>query len=214
MTHLANIQKTGLVLWALLLVAGCGGKKADPVVPKDPSIAISCIGVLPARTTVDFDRTVSVTQAKQLKEGARMLDQLLRQELSSVDTFRFVSPATVSGLESNNQGNGLERAQAIGAHLSCNALLETTISRYADRVGSQYSAEEPASVAFEYTLYEVEKGRVLCQGQFDEIQKSVMENLYNWSRASSRGFKWITAEQMLREGVHDKFSRCSYLVAD
>ena len=38
-----------------------------------------------------------------------------------------------------------------------------------------------------------------------------MENLYNFSSAKQRGFTWITAEELLREGLVKKLGECSYL---
>ena len=54
-------------------------------------------------------------------------------------------------------------------------------------------------------------GQVLCRGRFDETQESVMENLFNFSSARKRGFTWVTAEEMLREGLQNKLSECPYL---
>lgn len=212
MISITNRKITGLFLASLLLVAGCSGKTSEPVVQKDPDIALSCIGVLPVQTTVEFDRAVSKAEANKLKEGGRVLGHLIQQQLSDTENIRYISADKIAGIETSSKGNGLERAREIGSRVSCNALLETTISKYSDRVGSEYSVDKPAAVAFEYTLYELDKGRVLCQGQFDEVQKSVMENLYNWNRASGRGFKWVAAEQLLREGLKAKFSKCSYLM--
>ena len=37
-----------------------------------------------------------------------------------------------------------------------------------------------------------------------------MENLLNLNKASSRGFSWVTAEVLMREGLKDRLSQCSY----
>jgi len=38
-----------------------------------------------------------------------------------------------------------------------------------------------------------------------------MENLFNIKAATERGFTWVTAEQLMREGMWDRFEKCSYL---
>jgi hypothetical protein len=85
------------------------------------------------------------------------------------------------------------------------------LRRYKDRVGGQYTAKEPASVAFDFRLIAIPEGAVLCSGTFDEVQKSVMENLFNIKAATERGFTWVTAEQLMREGLRARFEKCSYL---
>ena len=53
---------------------------------------------------------------------------------------------------------------------------------------------------------------MLCHGRFDERQQSVMENLLSLGKASSRGFSWITAEQLMREGLKERLDQCGYFL--
>ena len=78
--------------------------------------------------------------------------------------------------------------------------------------GIVYGVKEPAAVTFDYRLYEVNEGKVLCHGRFDERQQSVMENLLTLGKASSRGFSWITAEQLMREGLKERLDQCGYFL--
>ena len=64
---------------------------------------------------------------------------------------------------------------------------------------------------FAYRLYETGEGRVLCHGRVDERQQSVMENLFTLSKAKSRGLIWLSAEELARDGLREKFGECSYL---
>ncbi len=114
----------------------------------------------------------------------------------------------------NLPAQSLARARVIADRLSCNTVLETTLRRYKDRVGGQYTAKNPASVAFDFRLIAIPEGVVLCSGTFDEVQQSVMENLYNFKSATERGFTWVTAEQLMREGLRARFSECPYLAED
>ena len=37
-----------------------------------------------------------------------------------------------------------------------------------------------------------------------------MENLLEWNKANTRGFVWITAEELMREGVKGKLAASPY----
>ncbi len=195
----------------LLLLAGCAGRQQEAEKPQEPAVAVTCIAVLPATSVVNFDETISFAEAKKLRKGVQVLDRLLQEQFAGRKDIRFVSDSQLYGMEGNLADNFLEQAGAIARRFSCNAVLETTLWRYSERVGGKYTAKEPASVTFEYRLVETDNGTVLCQGRYDEVQKSVLENLYNLKKASERGFTWVTAEELLREGLHDKFDQCSYL---
>ena len=200
------------LIFILFSLAGCSSKKEVSVVQRDPSLAISCIGVLPVHIKKAEQSAVSFSEAKNLQEGAFILNQLVRSELSGRQEFRFVNEAQVRNLQPQNGSTEMSMLQSLAEQLSCNAMLEISLERYIDRVGGEYTAKTPASVAFQYNLYEMNHGRVLCHGRYSEVQKSLMENLYNWKLANSRGFKWITADQLMHEGLKEKFSQCSYLV--
>ena len=72
------------------------------------------------------------------------------------------------------------------------------------------TAEEPASVAFEMKLIGIDTGVVLWSAKYDEVQKSALENLYDWGKSRSRGFTWITAEELMKEGIQEKFGVSPY----
>ena len=196
----------------MFIFSGCAKKPEQKPVPIDPGLAISCIGVMPTHPAVDVSSAMSFAQAKQLKEGATIMDALLKKEFAGRREFRFVNPAQMYGVDVDSGGSGLAHLQRIAEQMSCNAILEISISRFSDRVGGEYTAKDPASVAFQYRLSEVGEGKILCQGSFDEVQQSLMENLYNWKSAKNRGFTWVTSEQLLQEGIHEKFSQCGYLL--
>ncbi len=211
-----SIRRTftlGLLCLSLLSV-GCSKNTTSQPVPEVSGYAVTCIGVLPAVTPYNFDDNVPAAEAKQLQNGVRVLDRLLKQQFISRSDVRLVSDGQISGMDKNLPAQPLARARVIADQLSCNVVLETTLRRYRDRVGGKYTASDPASVAFDYRLITIPDGTVLCSGTFDVVQKSVMENLYNFKTASERGFTWVTAEQLVKEGLQARFSECSYFAAD
>jgi len=202
-------------LGCISLLISCSGKQSfSSADQEDPGFAVNCIAVLPATTFVEFDKAVPAAQQQQLNDGIPVFDRVLQQQLISRADVRLVSDGQIAGMDTNLPAQPLERAQVIAERLSCNAVLETTLRRYKDRVGSLYSAQDPASVAFDYRLFSMPDGTVLCRGSFDETQQSVMENLLSFNAARERGFSWITSEQLLKEGVRDRFEDCRYLRAN
>ncbi len=210
---ISRVALSGMLCFALLSV-GCSKKTASQSVPEVTGYAVSCIGVLPVTTPYNYDQNVPAAETASLRDGVRVLDQILKQQLAGRSDVRLVSSGQISGMDKNLPAQPLARARVIADRLSCNAVLETTLRRYKDRIGGEYTAQEPASVAFDYRLIAIPDGTVLCSGTFDEVQKSVMENLYNFKSASERGFTWVTSEQLLKEGVRTRLGECSYFDAE
>ena len=114
-------------------------------------------------------------------------------------------------LTAGQKARSLQYAQLVGKSIGCNVILETQIWRYIDRVGGKYTAESPASVSFESRLYEIDRPAVIWTSKFDEVQATVLENIYDWKKANIRGFTWITAEELMREGLVEKLNNNPYL---
>ncbi len=210
----STLRTLTLSLLALsLLTAGCIKGGTSPA-PELPSFAVTCVGVLPAVAAVNHDKTVAVAaaeEAKQTEAGLFFMDDLLKKYFGNREDVRLVSDGQISGMDKNLPAQPLERARVIADRLSCNAVLETTLRRYRDRVGGQYTADEPASVSFGYRLIAIPEGNVLCRGAFDETQQSVMENLFNIRTGSDNAFSWLTARQLMEQGLAERLEDCSYL---
>ena len=209
-----SIQRSltlGLLCLALLSFGCSKGTTDTGAAAPDSGFAVTCVAVLPAVSYVNFDETIPAAEKSQLQNGIQVMDRLLAKQFISRSDVRLVSDGQVSGMSVDLPAQPLARARVIGDRLSCNAVLETTLRRYKDRVGGEYTAKNPASVAFDYRLIALPDGQILCRGSFDEVQKSVMENLYNFKSATERGFTWVTAEQLLKEGMRVRMGDCGYL---
>jgi len=108
-------------------------------------------------------------------------------------------------------GNNRQLLQVAGEKLGCQAALSVTLERYRERLGDEYSATDPASLAFSFRLINVADGKVLCFGQFDETQQPVSENVLTIGQAFKRGFKWITVGDLTGEALKRKFAACPEL---
>lgn len=92
-------------------------------------------------------------------------------------------------------------AVSAGKNLGVDAVLIGVISRYTKRVGSSYGVESPASVAFSVMLLDTETGEILWETYFSETQKALLDNVYDVKKFFKRGAKWITADELAKEGA-------------
>jgi hypothetical protein len=93
----------------------------------------------------------------------------------------------------------------VGAELQADVIAVGYIYRYTERVGYDFSAERPASVAFEIHLLNVKDGSTIWHGVFDKTQKSLMENVYQAPSFFKGGGKWLTASQLAKQGIDEIF---------
>jgi hypothetical protein len=93
----------------------------------------------------------------------------------------------------------------VGAELKADVIAVGYVYRYTERVGYDFSAEHPASVAFEIHLLNVKDGSTIWRGVFDKTQKSLMENVFQASSFFKGGAKWLTASQLAKQGIDEIF---------
>lgn len=199
----------GMMVCCLLVAAGCAPKNEATPTDKRTNFAVSGIAVLPVKPVIDMEDKLSAADEKILQDGSWVMDGLMKEMLANRAGVHFVSTDRTGKVEET--GHGLEAARRIAAQQKSNVVLETTLSRYNERVGNEYGVKQPAAVTFAYRLYEVEGGRVLCHGSFDEQQQALMDNLLNLPKTQSRGLVWLSAEELARDGLKEKFGQCPYL---
>ena len=198
-----------------MLMVGCGGKVDSQSGTGQAQVAqINCIAVLPA-AFLDDNNVVPVylPENPAERQGIQTMNEILSDQLGGKDGIRFVGLDSMASLSLTGGENQLTLAKMVGEKTSCNAVLESSVSRFVERVGGRYSVESPASVAFAMRLIGIENGAILWSTKFNESQKSVMENILEFKKANTRGFVWITAEELMREGIKAKFADSPYFAA-
>lgn len=96
-----------------------------------------------------------------------------------------------------------EILRAAGKELGADLVVMGYLYCYRERKGYSYSVEQPASVAFSIHLIRVSDGAIVWNGLFDETQSSLMENVFHASSFFKGGGKWLTAEELSRQGVDE-----------
>ncbi len=176
-----------------------------------PIQPLSCIAVLPVRTSVNQDTTIDYAKAQSLQDGAVYATDVINRELQGNPRVLFVTSSQVDSLVSQVTGGVSGTVGALGQKLKCDGVLLTTVSRFQQREGTEYSADSPASVDFSMVLRHSGQGNILWSADFREEQESFLSNILSFTKAKNRGFKWVSAEQLLEQGIIERLEDCPYL---
>lgn len=122
--------------------------------------------------------------------------------LASLPNWQIVSEREVREVsQSLPSGAANTRLRRIGEAVYADAVLTSRVQRYRERVGDEWGARSPASVAFVLDLIDVRRGDVVWSATFDETQKSLSENIFAFGDISARGVRWLSADQLAQDGV-------------
>lgn len=200
-----------VLLVGVLFLAACSGKKADQAedqpVTLQPLTGIVVMPVVIAQEALGTRPPGDITR----DSVAQFVDGVIYDELGAKDQVHIISDGQLDALLTDAAGDRLSQMQALGAKMGSNAVLDITVTRFHERDGSDLSVNSPASAAFTMVLTHVENGKVLWDASFDETQEALTSNLLAFGKMKNRGFKWITAEEMVREGLKQRLAECPYL---
>lgn len=198
---------------AVLLLCSCAsqdtndGDLDEQATPKN----ISCIAVLPVSSSVDQDDTVDYKEARSLEKGEAYANQVLHRQLQGNPKVHFFTSGQLANLVPEISGGIIGTDAALAKELHCDTVLMTILRRYKQREGTAYSVDAPAAVDFSMVLRDTTHGKLLWYADVREKQESFLENIFSFSKAKKRGFKWISVEQLLEQGIKEKLAECPYL---
>ncbi|MBW2658295.1 MAG: hypothetical protein JRC87_01655 [Deltaproteobacteria bacterium] len=204
------ILLSGLALLWLSACSSFSGKAGETEV-QQPLTPLTCILVLPAGTSVGNDDTIKYNDARELEKGAALASAIMAKELAGYPKVRVLSSSQVSALVSEVSGGLSGTIAVLSEKLNCDGVLTTTVSRFKQREGGEYSSDSPASAKFSMVLRHGATGAVLWSADFKETQVSFLSNILSFDRAQSRGFKWINVEELLEQGIKERLADCPYL---
>jgi hypothetical protein len=145
-------------------------------------------------------------------EGAdRLLTDMLLDALRRQTRFKTVSsidaPDVLSALQSTSdaQRSPLKALAQTGRMLNADLVFQGYLYRFRNRVGKDYAAESPASVAFDLYLIDSRAQKVVWSAYLDETQQALMDDLRFIGTFFRRGARWITAEEMASEAMTAMF---------
>ena len=195
-----------LILFLGSCAAGPGGKEVQA-----PLTPLSCIAVPPAGNMVDNNETISYDQAKTLEKGASLATSVLNRELAGNSNVRIISQSQMATLLPEISGGLAGSVSLLGERVHCDGVLLTTVRKFDQREGTEYAADSPASAEMKMVLIHAPTKRVLWSAEYRETQESFLSNILSFDKVQSRGFKWITVEKMLDDGIVERLNQCPYL---
>lgn len=198
---------------AVFLLSSCSSSPdtSGGLQNREPLVPLSCIAVLPAGTSVDKDETIRYEEAQSLEKGAALATRVIGETLAGNEKVRIMSSDQLSGLVPEISGGVPGTVAALGEKLNCDAVLLTTVRKFKQREGTDYAVDSPASVDVRMVLRHAANFNILWTGDYRETQESFLKNIFSYDKMQKRGFKWITVEQLLEEGLEDRLANCPYL---
>jgi TolB-like protein len=205
-------------LWfsALLLAAACSFGPGNIQSKHSTDLGqrkIKRIAILPPPeiTVAEKKGPLGVAQPPESKSAdreAELLARLVYSAMSPISTWQIVSESEVRDVGHGVQpGSEAARIKRIGEMVYADAVITGRIQRYRERVGEEWGAKSPASVAFVLDLVDVRRGDIIWSARFDETQKPLSENIFALGDITQRGVKWLSAEQLTAEGVRKAVSQ-------
>jgi hypothetical protein len=148
------------------------------------------------------------------RDTGETLARITYSALAALPTWQIVSDSEVREVaQTVPAGVQATRLRQIGEMVYADAVMIGRMQRYRERVGDEWGAKSPASVAFVLDLVDVRRGDVIWSATFDETQKSLSENIFALGDISQRGVRWLSAEQLAQEGVKKAVGQLHQIIA-
>jgi len=148
------------------------------------------------------------------REAPESLARFVYLAVASLPNWQIVSESEVREVGQSIPADGAgSRLRQIGERVYADAVLTSRVQRYRERVGDEWGAKSPASVAFVLDLVDVRRGDVIWSATFDETQKSLSENIFAFGDISQRGVRWLSAEQLAQDGVKKAVGQLHQMIA-
>ena len=214
-----NSYVTGLVLALLLLsvIASHGAERdADQTKPLMNMAVIPFQAILPkAGNTVTSPLSGAAYFGGKIAEGGeKVVGELFIEKLKEFKKIEIIPQEKVEGIYNRVRAESLKRPfleiiKKAGTELGADITVIGHVFRYVERIGYDYSAEKPASVAFEIIFINSQNGSTIWRGVFDKTQKSLMEDVLQIASFYKGGGKWLTARELTKQGMDQAFKTFS-----
>ncbi|MGH7914529.1 MAG: GNA1162 family protein [Candidatus Binataceae bacterium] len=213
-----------LALGLALMASGCGSSSISPkrmwtgtveslpVVGKDPSLELHSVRSI---RTIKVHRVAVMpiidhpnATGEPIEEGAaESLTADIWSRMTLISGWDVVAESDVRGvmqqLPPTTLANMQDNAIKLGREVSADAVVYGTVTRYQERVGSDYAAKSPAAVAFALHLIDLHNGVVLWTARYARQQEALTQNIFNVSSfLASRG-RWVRAQDLAQRGVNE-----------
>jgi TolB-like protein len=156
---------------------------------------------------------LGTTPEPRAQEPGELLARIAYSVTMAMPNWQIVSDREVREIaETMSPAAEAVRLRQIGQGVYADAVLTGRVQRYRERVGDEWGAKSPASVAFVLDLVDVRRGDVIWTARFDETQKSLSENIFALGDIGQRGVRWLSAEQLTQEGVKKSIGQLHQII--
>jgi hypothetical protein len=93
-------------------------------------------------------------------------------------------------------------ALALGHKVAADGVIYGAVNRYRERVGFDYAAQTPASVAFTLNFVDENTRQVVWTARFARQQRALSENILDLPNFLSHGARWVRAHDIAEEGIN------------
>lgn len=188
-----------LPIVALTVLLGCSAKQPQDELPKIDLLAVLPIELSDVRHSDGEDPYPVPEEA-----GLAVTAQIYRF-LADRPDFRFVADLLIQDVVQRSSVRDapalVARAVALGKETSADAVLFGTVSRFRERIGTEWGATSPAAVSFDLGLVVVSSEEVLWEGRFDRTQQPLSSNFFDFWMFWRAGPHWFSARELTGLGV-------------
>lgn len=164
---------------------------------------VELIAVLPLDRIDDNRRTDDGGELPLAAGAERVVTAQVYAVMAESPRWRFVPDLTSSDAlrRIDARADRARRARQLGQAVKADAVLCGGVSRFVERVGTEYAASAPAAVSFHLSLISSHSGEVLWEGDFSRRQDALSSNLFDWWMFWKGGPRWWSAAELARIGV-------------
>lgn len=211
-----------IIVLVLLLIPVISSYCAENEIDKPrPTVRVAIIPFQSVLPKTDTSNTVICPLCgavyfggKIAQDGENIVQELFIEKLSDLKEIEIIQQEKVEGIYKRVNSESLKMpfltiVKKTGAELDADFIAVGYVFRYVERIGYNYSAEKPASVAFEINFVNPKDGSIIWRGVFDKTQKSLMEDVLQIASFYKGGGKWLTARELTKQGMNQVFKTFS-----
>jgi hypothetical protein len=198
------------IAWALtlvLFVCSCAPKTSTPPVP--PNVRLAVAGSFqPAHAWELMAGHLPEERNAVSPEVFGFMDSEIASQLTQrKEAAPFIGPGVVRqcreillAKQQRSRTSALSFWMDVAKCIPADYILVPYIFQWQKRQGNEWSVNQPAGLIFDIYLVDV-ANETVRRAHYEELQHSLSENMLDAGTFFKRKGRWITAEQMAKEGV-------------
>ncbi|NDV18024.1 hypothetical protein GO013_01160 [Pseudodesulfovibrio sp. JC047] len=198
------------VCMSILLLTGCATSRTAAVPRPEGKLAVA--GFTNPVYNWELLAGYLDEEGKPAPDGTlATLNMVLADTLNKHQVFDYITPSAVQQCEDVVvfEDSGLPKLSAwkywlgVGKCIQADFLLVPQLTSWRERDGSSAGVKQPASVAIDFYLIDVNQERMI-RSRYEETQQALLDNLFTARKFADRGGKWVSATRLASDGIEEK----------